>query len=101
MAAYENTFQIPARTWVLLTPSGAVAAASLQCQGPYDVHVVANQSGAVPPANIAGSMWLRPSDGTSADRPLTALRPGALGAGTTAYLWAYSEAASSISVSHA
>lgn len=101
MPAYENTHTIPPRTWVLLTPSGPVSAASLQCQGPYDMHVVANQSGVTPPTDVKGSIWLRPADGTSADRALSVLRPGALAGGSTAYLWGYSDASSSVSVSHA
>ena len=100
MALYEATHQIALRAWVCLTPTGPVTAARVQCQGPYGVHLLGNQSPTVPPATVAGSLRLSNGEVMLADR-LTADYFPADVTGGAAYLWAYSEETSSVSVQHA
>ncbi|MES2435071.1 MAG: hypothetical protein V4586_14765 [Pseudomonadota bacterium] len=100
MAVFEETFAIPLRTWVLLTPA-AIAAGRLQCQGPYEVHIRANQSGVTAPTDLKGSLLLRPFEGQTADRTVAMTWPGGVAGGTTAFLWAYSLSNSAVSVSYA
>lgn len=100
MAVFEETYPVPQRTWVLLTPA-AIAAGRFQCQGPYEVHIRANQSGVTPPADVKGSLLLRPYEGQTADRTVAVTWPGGVAGGTTAFLWAYSFSNSAVSVSYA
>lgn len=98
---YSNTFQLPRRTWVLLTPEGPVAAGRIQQQSaPLHLRVTPTN---VAPADTNGSIIMAGFDGPGflPSETFGDLFPGTLAPGATGYLWAYSETGSIVSVSYA
>ncbi len=100
MPAYKNTFTVPARSPLCITPSGPVTAARVQNIGDRALFVQVAASGTVAP-DFAGAMEIEVAGGWAADRRLSDLFPAdvALGGGT--FLWVYGERAGEVSVSHA
>lgn len=94
----NTTIDLDVRTWTLLT-SADITAARVQVVGGPDVFVQATV-GATPPSDTDGAMLLRsgPAGGFAADMTLANLFPGVSGANR---LYAWSEGAARVSVSHA
>lgn len=99
MPSFANTFAIPARTWLCVTPH-AVPALCLQSQGPYEVHIKVNQSSTVPPVDILGSKRLDSGMTITTAEPLNTLFPSAVNVAGAGFVWVYTEALGSVSVDY-
>jgi hypothetical protein len=94
MPLNENV-NLPASAWTLLTASN-VAAARVVATSPNDIHLIAT-AGTDAPSGMGGAVLLPSGQMLAADLTLAHLFPGVAGANR---LWAFSQVACTLSVSH-
>lgn len=97
---YKNTFDVPPKTMLCVTPTGPFSRLRLQNQGDYRLHVMPHNSGALPgPANTLGSVVYEVLGGFDQNTDLNDLWPNEVAVGASVFIWVYSDRDGKVSVS--